>query len=52
MEMHNQLPCDVCDFIMSYLVDLELRRGQGHMGLYLSQKTNKGCAQVQFKWVS
>lgn len=36
---------------MSYLVDLELRRGQGHMGVYLSQKINNGGAQVQFKWV-
>lgn len=31
------------------VVDLELRRGRGHTGVYLSQKTNKGCAQVQFK---
>lgn len=48
MGTHSQLLCDVCDFVMD-LVDLELRRGRGHTGVYLSQKTNKGCAQVQFK---
>lgn len=50
MGTHSQLPCDECDFVMD-LVDLELRRGWGHTGVYLRQKTNEGCAQVQFKHV-